>query len=60
MRMGAAQLAALIALALAACSRAQPPAVPPLVDVDASLAAARADFDAHVGEARFIALLSPT
>jgi hypothetical protein len=55
--------AALVAVAGAgACgSKQDPPAAPAtLVDLSASLDAVRADFDAHAGEARFLALLSPT
>ncbi len=39
---------------LAACKSAA------LVDLSASLDAARGEFDAHVQEARFLTLLSPT
>jgi len=49
-----------IACVLAAASpvRADPP--PPLVDLSDSLAPLEAELAAHPGEARFIALLSPT
>jgi hypothetical protein len=53
--MGTRSLA--IVSALVACSKPSPQA---LVDVTRSLDAVRADFDAHDGELRFLALLSPT
>ena len=53
------RFAALVLVVLAACSSSRAPATP-LTDVGGSLEAVRAEFDAHAGEPRFIALLSPT
>jgi hypothetical protein len=47
----------LVVVALAACSR---PAPPSLVDLSQSTAAFASELDAHVQEARFLTLLSPT
>ena len=47
-----------VALIAAACGKSSPPAA--LVDLSASLDPLRREFDAHAGEARFVALLSPT
>jgi hypothetical protein len=49
---------AAVLVALAACKSSAPPAG--LADLSASLDAIRRDFDAHAGELRFVALLSPT
>jgi len=48
------------AFALAAGSPARADSPPPLVDLSASLAPLAHELGAHPGEARFIALLSPT
>ena len=54
----------LLALAVVACksdSEAKPePATASLADLTESLDAARTEFNAHKGEARFLTLLSPT
>jgi hypothetical protein len=49
-------------LALAACNEAssKAPDERALVDLNASTAAARSEFNAHKHEARFLTLLSPT
>ena len=55
-------IAALVA-AGAACGPGRPAATPPgapLIDLSQSLEPFRAELDAHAGQARFIALLSPT
>ena len=52
---------ALAAVAVVACaSKNAPPPPAPLTDVSTSLEAARTTFNAHVGEPRFLTLLSPT
>lgn len=48
-----------LVLLVAACHGSDP-APTSLPDLSASLDAARAAFDAHQGEARFVALLAPT
>jgi hypothetical protein len=56
-------VAAAAALLLGACARPaerRPPAPSKLGDLSASLEAAREVFNAHRGEPRFLALLSPT
>lgn len=58
MRTRFALLAVAVALASPACDRGSPAA--PLGDLSTSLEAARAAFNAHKGEARFLTLLSPT
>ena len=60
-RMRVSWIAAAGMLAVA-CGRAaeRPATVVPLEDVAGSLARARDLFNAHKGEARFVALLSPT
>ena len=45
-------------MSLVACGEQH--AAPMPVDLSTSLAAARTELDAHVGESRFLALLSPT
>jgi hypothetical protein len=50
---------AILVVMMTACGSARAPSTP-VIDVGASLDAVRADFDAHAGEARFVALLSPT
>lgn len=50
---------ALFVLALAGCSKAPGPAAQ-IIDLSASPDELRTAFDAHRGEARFVALLSPT
>ena len=45
---------------VAACASSRAPASATVTDVGPSLEAVRADFDAHAGESRFVALLSPT
>ena len=59
---GASRLAWIAALgALAGCRAIRaPPAAPRVVPLDGSLAPLKAEFDAHRGEPRFIALLSPS
>jgi hypothetical protein len=47
-------------LAAAACSKAPPNPPAQIVDLSASVDELRRDFDAHKGEARFVAILSPT
>jgi len=49
-----------VALALAAGSPVRADSPPPLVDLTDSLAPLHNELAAHPGEARFVALLSPT
>lgn len=51
-------IVAAFALSLGACDKKAPAGK--LGDLSTSLAAARTDFNAHKGEARFLTLLSPT
>jgi hypothetical protein len=54
------KLAVTVALALAACGSSTHDDAAALPDLSASLDAARSEFNAHVHEARFLTLLSPT
>ena len=45
---------------LAACGKAPSGEPAQIIDLSTSVAELRRDFDAHRGEARFVALLSPT
>lgn len=61
MRSQLALVAAVAVLPLGACDRERgPEARATLVDASSSLDPARAAFNAHRGEARFVAVLSPT
>jgi hypothetical protein len=52
---------ALVVLTVVAACGGSPSGSPAqIVDLSAGTAALRTDFDAHRGEARFVALLSPT